>query len=95
LDENHQETLQRTGLPLSSGTIFLWYRPRHSVVSDVDPQALSPERFAFKQTAMIFFFGLMLATVRLKTNSVLLCSVMHAIMNLIATIEVELFLLES
>jgi len=44
---------------------------------------------------MIFFFGLLLGTVRLRTGSVVLCTVMHAIMNLIATIEVEVFLLES
>jgi len=45
--------------------------------------------------AMIFCFGLLLGTVRCKTGSVPLCMVLHAIMNLVATIEVEMFLLES
>ncbi len=52
-------------------------------------------QYDFFGIAMIFFFGLILGTVRLQTGSVLLCIILHAIMNFIATIEVEMFLLES
>lgn len=40
---------------------------------------------------MIFVAGILMGLVRLKTNSVLLCMVLHALMNLWATIEIEIF----
>lgn len=45
--------------------------------------------------ATIFFGGLLVGTACLKTGSVLLCVVMHAMMNLVATIEVAVYLSEK
>lgn len=42
--------------------------------------------------AIIFAYGIFLGLVRLRTGSVLLCAVLHCLMNLIATIQMELYL---
>jgi len=52
-------------------------------------------QYDFFGIAMIFCFGLVLGIARLKTGSLQLCVIMHAMMNLIATIEVEMFLMEG
>jgi membrane protease YdiL (CAAX protease family) len=41
---------------------------------------------------VIFVAGLLLGFARWKTGSLLLCMVLHAAMNLVATVEVEIFL---
>jgi len=51
-------------------------------------------QYDFFGIAMIFCFGLALGIARLRTGSLLLCMILHAMMNLIATIEVEIFLLD-
>jgi uncharacterized protein len=45
--------------------------------------------------ALIFLYGIVLGGVRLRTGSLLLCVVLHALMNLIATVEVEMLQLKS
>lgn len=45
--------------------------------------------------ATIFVGGILVGLARLKTGSVLLCVMMHAMMNLVATIQVAIFLPEQ
>jgi membrane protease YdiL (CAAX protease family) len=44
---------------------------------------------------MIFVCGILLGYARMRTGSVLLCMVMHAFMNLVATIQTELVILKE
>jgi len=45
--------------------------------------------------ATVFVFGLFLAYIRLKTNSILMTMCLHSLMNLIATLEIVLLKLKS
>ena len=42
--------------------------------------------------ATVFIGGLLVGSARLKSGSMLLCVVMHAMMNLVATLEMVIFL---
>jgi CAAX protease family protein len=49
-------------------------------------------QYDFFGVAVIFFFGLLLGYARIRSGSLYLCILLHALMNLIATVEVAWFM---
>jgi membrane protease YdiL (CAAX protease family) len=76
---------------LLSGLSETFLRPIGATIVTSLVWAAIHVQYDFYVMLLIFFMGIVLATARLKTNSILTTIIMHAIMNLVSTIETIIY----